>query len=109
MAGSPVPPVPPGSTALRQLCQAVLHALTLPRVAAERDELIYLRICRDRNRQVASAMRVLLQHFDNDDRDIMAMVVSLRRTLDGIPDDRYDHHPLPTAVTPDDGSDLEPS
>jgi hypothetical protein len=97
MAGSPVPP---GSTALRQLCQAVLHALTLPQVATERDELVYLRICRDRNRQVAGAMRVLLQHFDNDDRDIMAMVVSLRHHIDGIPDDRYDHHPLPTAAVP---------
>jgi hypothetical protein len=109
MAGSPVYPVPPGSSVLRQLCQAVLDAVTLSRPAAERDELTYLRICRDRNRQVAAAMRRLLHDWENDDRDVMAMVVSLREHVAAVPDDRYDHVPLPTAEIPGDDHDLEPS
>lgn len=89
-------PVPPGSSPLRELCRVVHDALTLPRPATVRDELTYLRIRRDRSEAVLFAMKRLLKDREAGDRDVMAMVVSLRARIEAIPDDQYGHHPEPS-------------
>jgi hypothetical protein len=92
----PIPPVPPNSTALRELAHAVANALTLPRPATSRDELIYLRIVRDRARLVRQAMRRILADHETDDGDVMVMVAALRDEVGQLGDDSYDHAPEPS-------------
>ena len=94
-----VPPVPPGSTALREFCHAVTSALTFPDPARSRDtspdgpdgEIGYLRMCRDRVRLVAQTMHRILADREIDDRDIMTFVASLREELAHRPADRGNH------------------
>jgi hypothetical protein len=93
---SSIPPVPPGSTPLRELAHAVDRALTLPAPATTRDELTYLRILRDRVRLVRHAMRQVLADREADDSDVMLVVFSLRREAGLMPDDAYDHAPDPS-------------
>jgi hypothetical protein len=89
-------PVPPNGSALRELAHAIDDALALPNPATTRDELTYLRITRDRARLVRQAMRRILAGREADDRDIMAAVTTLRDQAAQLPDDTYDHHPLPS-------------
>jgi hypothetical protein len=89
-------PVPPNGSALRELARAIDDALALPSPATTRDELTYLRITRDRARLVRQAMRRILAGREADDRDIMAAVTTLRDQAAQLPDDTYDHHPLPS-------------
>lgn len=96
MHDDPIPPVPPNSSALRELAHAVAGALTLPAPATVRDELTYLRIIRDRARLVRQVMRRLLADREADDQDIMAAVTTLRDQAAQLPDDAYDHSPLPS-------------
>ena len=98
MSGSAVPPVSPGSTPLRELAHAVANALTLPAPATIRDELIYLRITRDRARLVVFAMRRILtdREIEDDPRDVMAAVSTLRDQVAELRDDAYDHVPAPS-------------
>jgi hypothetical protein len=85
----PIPPVPPGSTALREFCHAVARTLTIPDPALRpglssvqlSDEIACLRLYRDRARLVVSGMRRILADFEIDDRDIMTFVVSLREEV----------------------------
>jgi hypothetical protein len=91
-----VPPVPPGSTPLRELVHAVDHVLALPNPAATRDELTYLRILRDRARLVRQTMRRILRDREADDRDVMRAVASLRDEAASLADDQYDHAPEPS-------------
>jgi hypothetical protein len=98
MTAADKPPVPAGSSPLRELCHAIELALTLPRPATERDELIYLRIMRDRSRQVVAAMKRLLLDYEADDEDIMTMVMSLRGHIAVIPDDQPGYQPEPTVT-----------
>ena len=93
---SPVPPVPPNSTALREFVHAIERALTLPNPATERDEVTYLRIMRDRSRLVRITCRRILADREADDRDVMAAVASLRDEAACLPDDQYDHTPDPS-------------
>jgi hypothetical protein len=88
--------VPPNSSALRELAHAIDDALALPNPATTRDELTYLRITRDRARLVRQAMRRVLADREIEDSDVMAMVASLRDQAAQLPDDAYDHHPLPS-------------
>jgi hypothetical protein len=91
-----VPPVPPGSTALREFCHAVTSALTLPDPARSRGtplggpdgEIAYLRMCCERARLVAQTMHRILADREIDDRDIMIFVASLREELADCPADR---------------------
>jgi hypothetical protein len=94
---APAPVVPPGSTPLREFCHAVAMTLTLPAPATLRDEVTYLRITRDRARMVLLACRRVLadRELEADDRDVMAAVFSLRSEAAQLPDDQYDHNPLP--------------
>jgi hypothetical protein len=73
--------VPPASTPLRELAHAIDQALTLPKAATDRQELIYLRASRDRARLVREIMREIIRDRDieHDPRDIMALVARLRR------------------------------
>jgi hypothetical protein len=93
-----VPPVPPGSTPLRELCGAIARALTLPNPATTRDEVTYLRIMRDRARLVLTAARRVLRdrEIEGDPRDVMIVVASLRDEAASLPDDQYDHTPDPS-------------
>jgi hypothetical protein len=88
--------VPPNSSALRELAYAINDALALPKPATTRDELTYLRITRDRARLVRGAMRRILADSEIEDSDVMAMVASLRDEAAQLPDDTYDHKPLPS-------------
>ena len=98
MSGSAVPPVSPGSTPLRELALAIANALTLPAPATIRDELTYLRITRDRARLVVFAMRRILtdREIEDDPRDVMAAVSTLRDQVAELRDDAYDHVPAPS-------------
>jgi hypothetical protein len=93
-----IPPVPPGSTPLRELVHAIAMALTLPAPATTRDEVTYLRITRDRARLVLLACRKILadREIEDDDRDVMITVISLRDQAASLPDDEYDHAPDPS-------------
>jgi hypothetical protein len=98
MPEHPIPHVPPNSTALREVAHAVDAALTLPKPAAERDELTYLRIMRDRARVVRQAMKDILsdREIEADGRDVMAVVGELRAWTEQLSDDQYSHSPEPT-------------
>lgn len=85
----PTPPVPPGSTALREFCHAVITALTIPdasgrpglRLADNPDDVAALRLYRDRTRLVLTTMRRILADREIDDHDVMTFVVSLREQV----------------------------
>jgi len=93
-----MPPVPPGSTPLRQVALAVDETLTLPRAAIERQELAYLRCLRDRVRLVRQAMKDILADpgIETDSRDVMAIIISLRQQAAAAGDDHPAHQPEPT-------------
>jgi hypothetical protein len=74
----PVRPIPPGSSALRELLAAIVQALTLPTSDTTKDGLIYLRISRDRARLVMLTCRRLLAGREADDTDVMTAVTSPR-------------------------------
>jgi hypothetical protein len=73
-------------------------ALTLSAPATQRDELTYLRITRDRARLVLLTCRRVLadREIEDDDRDVMNAVISLRGQAASLPDDQYDHAPDPS-------------
>jgi hypothetical protein len=85
----PVPPVPPGSTALREFCHAVISALTIPdateqpglRLADNTEDVAVLRLYRDRTRLVLTTMRRILADREIDDHDVMIFVASLREQI----------------------------
>jgi hypothetical protein len=83
------PPVPPGSTGLREFCRAIEAALTLAAPATTKDELTYLRISRDRARVVLFACKRVLADPQLDDRDLMAIAASLRDMTTQLPGDQY--------------------
>jgi hypothetical protein len=93
-----IPPVPPGSTPLRELAHAVDRALTLPGLATTRDELCYLRIMRDRARMVRKAMCDIIddREIEADPCDVMAVVVTLRDEAGQLADDVHDDAPVPS-------------
>ncbi len=70
-------PIPPGSSLLRELCHAVDQALALPAPATKRDELVYLRIVRDRARLVRDAARRILRDRNASDRDVMTAALEM--------------------------------
>jgi hypothetical protein len=74
----PVRPIPPGSSALRELLAAIVQALTLPTSDTTKGGLTYLRISRDRTRLVMLTCRRLLADREADDTDVMTAVTSLR-------------------------------
>jgi len=90
----PVRPVPPGSSATRELLTAIAQTLTLPRPATTKDELTYLRISRDRARLVLLTCRRVLADREADERDIMITVTQLREDAGQLPPDDYDHSTL---------------
>jgi hypothetical protein len=94
----PVSPIPPNSTPLRELANAVESALTLPNPATTRDEVTYLRITRDRARLVRHAMRIVLNDRDieQDPCNVMVVVASLREQVAELGDDAYDRAPTPS-------------
>ena len=98
MTAPAIPPVPPGSTPLRELAHAVANSLALPGPATTRDELTYLRISRDRARLVVFAMRRILADREIEDNpgDVMAAVTTLREQVAELRDDGYDHAPEPS-------------
>jgi hypothetical protein len=93
-----IPPVPPGSTPLREMARAIATALALPRPATTRDELTYLRIARNRARLVQFAMQRIIadREIENDPGDVMAAVTTLREQVAELCDDGYDHAPEPS-------------
>jgi hypothetical protein len=86
--------VPPGSSALREFCRAIEHALTLAAPATTNDELTYLRISRDRARAVLLGCKRVLANQEIDDRDLLAIVASLRDLTNQLPADQYAPNPL---------------
>ncbi len=84
-------PVPPGSTANRELFHVIAQALDVPPPATVRDELTYFRCVRDRARVVLATMARLSSDREADDLDIMAAAVSIREQLSDFPCDGYDH------------------
>jgi hypothetical protein len=87
--------VPPGSTPLRELCHAINRALTLPRSATLRDELVYLRVVRDRARLVRHAAQRLAADREASDDDVMTSVAILRAETGQLGDDAPGYEPAP--------------
>jgi hypothetical protein len=85
-----IPPVPPGSTPLRELARAVAGVLTLTNPAT--------RITRDRARRVRQAMRDIPgdRETGTGPRDVMVAVASLREQAADLPGDAHDHAPQPS-------------
>jgi hypothetical protein len=98
MTAPAIPPVPPGSTPLREMAHAIANALALPRPATTRDELTYLRIARNRARLVVFAMQRILadREIGNTPGDVMVAVTTLREQVAELGDDAYDHAPAPS-------------
>jgi hypothetical protein len=92
---SPIRQVPPGSTPLRELAHAIANALALPRPAATRDELTYLRIVRNRARLVQFAMQRILADREIEDTpgDVMAAVTTLREQVAELADASPEYEP----------------
>jgi hypothetical protein len=94
-----VPVVPPGSTALRELCHAVAAALTIPDPAVRpglpsvqsADEAAWLQLLAERAALVLWAVRRLLADRETGDRDVMIFAASLRAQLTDYPPDGYHH------------------
>jgi hypothetical protein len=93
---SPIPPLPPGSTPLRQLARTIDQVLTLPAIAGLREEVVYLRILRDRTRLVRGAMQRILRDCDADDLDVMVIVGQLREQAGELGNSDPSHTPGPT-------------
>lgn len=89
-----VRPVPPGSTAQRELLSVIVAALTLPSPATEKDEVTHVRNSRDRVRRVLYLRKRLLADREADDRDLMTEVGELRGEIQQLPADDYDHNAL---------------
>lgn len=95
-----VPVVPAGSTALRELCHAVVAALTIPDPAVRpglssvqsADEAAWLQLLAERAALVLWATRRILADRETDDRDVMVFVASMRGRLTDYPPDGYHHH-----------------
>jgi hypothetical protein len=87
--GRSVPVVPPGSSALREFCQAIEAALTLAAPATTKDELTYLRISRDRARVVLFGCKRVLADDEVDDHDLIAIAASMRDMTTQLPADQY--------------------
>jgi hypothetical protein len=87
--GRRVPAVPPGSSALREFCQAIEVALTLAAPATTKDELTYLRISRDRARVVLFGCKRVLADDEVDDHDLIAIAASMRDMTTQLPADQY--------------------
>jgi hypothetical protein len=83
----------PGGSALREFCRAVEAALTLAVPATMKDELTYLRISRDRARVVLFGCKRVLADHELDERDLMAIVASLRDMITQLPADQYTSNP----------------
>ena len=98
MSNPSIPPVPPGSTPLRELTRAVAGVLTLPKPATTRDEITCLRITRDRARLVRQAMRDIPgdRETGTGPRDVMVAVASLREHAGDLRGDAHDHAPQPS-------------
>jgi hypothetical protein len=79
----------PGGSALREFCRVIEAALTLATPATMKDELTYLRISRDRARVVLFGCKRVLADHELDDRDLMAIVASLRDMITPLPADQY--------------------
>jgi hypothetical protein len=89
------PPVPPGSTPLRELACAIDQALALPRSPTLRDEVPGLR-ARDRARLARRALRRILTDRETGDGDVMTAVAVLRSDAEHIGDDSHEHEPGPS-------------
>jgi hypothetical protein len=87
--GPRAPVVPPGSSALREFCRAIEAALTLAAPATTKDELIYLRVSRDRARVVLLGCKRVLADDVVDDRDLMAIAATLHDMTTQLPADQY--------------------
>ena len=95
-----IPPVPPGSTLLRELALAIDGILTLPEPPpGSSDEQKYLRVLRDRAvavRDAAWRIRSDIE-IEHDECDIMNVVADLKRQARLIPADVYKSAPGPQA------------
>jgi hypothetical protein len=98
MPASSIPPVPPGSTPLRELALAIDGILTLPEPPPDTsDEQKYLRVLRDRAVAVRDAARRIRSdiEIEHDERDVMNVVAGLKRQARLIPADVYTSTPGP--------------
>lgn len=91
---APVPPVPPGSTAARELLHAISAALALPHPAGERDERPYLILRSKRASLALEAIGRILRNREADDDDLLTEVAFLRGAAADLPPDTYAHSPL---------------
>ena len=78
-------------TPCRVLLQAIRDALTVPPPVSDRDELTYLRICRDRSWLVIAACGRVLGDRDGGDRDLLIASEALRDETIDYPPDGYQH------------------
>ena len=88
------PCMPPGSTPVRVLLEAVRDSLTLPPPATSQDETMFLRLFAERARLVLTAATTILANPDADDLDLLIIAERLREMAADFPPDTYDAHPL---------------
>jgi hypothetical protein len=83
----------PDSTSCRVLLHAIRDALTVPLPTTDRDELAYLRLCRDRAWLVIAACGRILGDREAGDRDVLIAAEALCDEAADYPPDNYDHEP----------------
>jgi hypothetical protein len=88
------PPLPPNSTACRELLRAVGDALTLPAPATHADEVSYFRLRSQRAAQALAGIRRVLDNREADNADMMTEAQILRDAIGDLPPDSYEHSGL---------------
>jgi hypothetical protein len=90
------PPVPPNSTACRELLRVVGDALTLPYPATHADEVSYFRLRSQRATQALVGIRRVVDNKEADNDDMMTEAQILRVAIADLPPDCYEHSGLAT-------------
>jgi hypothetical protein len=83
----------PSAAACRRLLYAIRDALVIPLPTTDRDELAYLRLCRDRAWLVLAACGRILGDHEAGDRDLLMAAEALRYEAADYPPDNYVHQP----------------
>ena len=81
----------PDSTPCRVLVHVIRNALTVPPPASDRDELTYLRVCRDRAWLVIAACGRILGDREAGDRDLLIAAEALRNEVADYPPEGYEY------------------
>lgn len=88
------PPVPPNSTACRELLRVVADALSLPYPATHADEVSYFRLRSQRATQALAGICRVVDNREAGNADMMTEAQILREAISDLLPDTYEHSAL---------------